>query len=202
MSKNNLSRYIYADLYRQYGKMLSKKTILKILLGLDSTGSKYIVLMRIANYFENKNRFIWKFILLNLDRYKIKYGIHIDATSKIGYGVTIPHGVGIVIGPGVCIGKNCTILQGVTIGSNLFKDRYKLATIGDNVLIGAGAKIIGPVNIGDNVTIGANSVVTKDIPSGVVVGGNPARILSYKDSIVINDEYDEHDKFKLDSSFK
>lgn len=97
---------------------------------------------------------------------------------------------------GDCIGKNWTILQGVTIGSNLFKDRYKLATIGDNVLIGVGAKIIGPINIGDNVMIGVNSVVTKDIPSGAVVGGNPARILSYKDSIVINGEYDEHDKFK------
>ena len=86
-------------------------------------------------------------------------------------------------------------MQGVTIGSNLFKDRYKLATIGDNVLIGAGSKIIGPIIIGDNVTIGANSVVTKDIPNGAVIGGIPAKVLSYKNSIVINNEYEDMDEF-------
>ena len=152
--------------------------------------------MRYCSYLYEKNNVIYKILYkvltLKLNKYKIKYGIDIEPTTSIGYGLTIPHCGGIVVGGGCKIGKNCTILQGVTIGSNLFKDRYKLATIGDNVLIGAGVKIIGPIKIGNNVTIGANSVVTKDIPDGVVIGGNPAKILSYKDSIVINKEYEDN----------
>lgn len=196
MEKAKLKKNIYADLYRQYGKNISKLKKIKIFLGYEATGTKYIILMRYCSYLYEKNNVIYKILYkvltLKLNKYKIKYGIDIEPTTSIGYGLTIPHCGGIVIGGGCKIGKNCTILQGVTIGSNLFKDRYKLATIGDNVLIGAGVKIIGPIKIGNNVTIGANSVVTKDIPDGVVIGGNPAKILSYKDSIVINKEYEDN----------
>ena len=196
MEKAKLKKNIYADLYRQYGKNISKLKKIKIFLGYEATGTKYIILMRYCSYLYEKNNVIYKILYkvltLKLNKYKIKYGIDIEPTTSIGYGLTIPHCGGIVVGGGCKIGKNCTILQGVTIGSNLFKDRYKLATIGDNVLIGAGVKIIGPIKIGNNVTIGANSVVTKDIPAGVVIGGNPAKILSYKDSIVINKEYEDN----------
>mgnify|MGYP004468623525 FL=1 len=196
MEKAKLKKNIYADLYRQYGKNISKLKKIKIFLGYEATGTKYIILMRYCSYLYEKNNVIYKILYkvltLKLNKYKIKYGIDIEPTTSIGYGLTIPHCGGIVVGGGCKIGKNCTILQGVTIGSNLFKDRYKLATIGDNVLIGAGVKIIGPIKIGNNVTIGANSVVTKDIPDGVVIGGNPAKILSYKDSIVINKEYEDN----------
>ena len=196
MEKAKLKKNIYADLYRQYGKNISKLKKIKIFLGYEATGTKYIILMRYCSYLYEKNNVIYKILYkvltLKLNKYKIKYGIDIEPTTSIGYGLTIPHCGGIVVGGGSKIGKNCTILQGVTIGSNLFKDRYKLATIGDNVLIGAGVKIIGPIKIGNNVTIGANSVVTKDIPDGVVIGGNPAKILSYKDSIVINKEYEDN----------
>lgn len=196
MEKAKLKKNIYADLYRQYGKNISKLKKIKIFLGYEATGTKYIILMRYCSYLYEKNNVIYKILYkvltLKLNKYKIKYGIDIEPTTSIGYGLTIPHCGGIVVGGGCKIGKNCTILQGVTIGSNLFKDRYKLATVGDNVLIGAGVKIIGPIKIGNNVTIGANSVVTKDIPDGVVIGGNPAKILSYKDSIVINKEYEDN----------
>ena len=196
MEKAKLKKNIYADLYRQYGKNISKLKKIKIFLGYEATGTKYIILMRYCSYLYEKNNVIYKILYkvltLKLNKYKIKYGIDIEPTTSIGYGLTIPHCGGIVVGGGCKIGKNCTILQGVTIGSNLFKDRYKLATIADNVLIGAGVKIIGPIKIGNNVTIGANSVVTKDIPDGVVIGGNPAKILSYKDSIVINKEYEDN----------
>ena len=76
------------------------------------------------------------------------------------------------------------------IGNNVFVGMRSIilmgAEIGDNVVIGAGAKIIGNIKIGNNVTIGANSVVTKDIPSNAVVGGNPGKIISYKKSITTN----------------
>lgn len=91
----------------------------------------------------------------------------------------LPHGlVGIFIHPSAKIGKNVTIYQQVTIGENGFGS--KAAVIGDNVVIGAGAKIIGPVNIGDNVIVGANAVVTNDISKNQVVGGIPAKILYSK----------------------
>lgn len=201
MIRYDLKKNIYADLYRQYGNNISKLKKIKILLGYESSGIKYIILMRYCTYLYIKKehnilyKILYKILGLKLNRYKVKYGIEINPTTKIGYGLTIPHCGGIVIGGDCSIGKNCTILQGVTIGSNLFKDRYKLATIGDNVLIGAGSKIIGPINIGNNVTIGANSVVTKDIPNGAVIGGNPAKVLSYKDSIVINKDYEDLPRF-------
>lgn len=91
----------------------------------------------------------------------------------------LPHGlVGIFIHPSVKIGKNVTIYQQVTIGENGFGS--EAAVIGDNVVIGAGAKIIGSVNIGNDVIIGANAVVTKDISKNQVVGGIPATILYSK----------------------
>ncbi|WP_051147630.1 serine O-acetyltransferase [Agarivorans albus] len=88
--------------------------------------------------------------------------------------------------PDVIIGENCTILQQVTIGNDLFKGENDLAVIKNNVLIGAGAKIIGPCSIGNNVTIGANSVVVRDVDCDQVVGGIPARHLSSKVSVVHN----------------
>ncbi|EHK2442486.1 serine acetyltransferase [Clostridium perfringens] len=191
---------IYSDIYRVYGRY-SKKYISKIIFNINVTpGSRYVFFMRICNYlYKNKNSIIkkvfFKIIYKKLLRLQVKYGIQISCTSDIGPGFTLPHFGDIVMGEGVKIGKNCTVLQGVTIGSNLFKNRFKLATIGDNVLIGAGAKIIGPVNIGNNVTIGANAVVTKDIPDGAVVAGNPAKIISYKKPIIIYNDYMTFEEF-------
>lgn len=85
------------------------------------------------------------------------------------------HGLnGIIISHYAKIGKNCTIFQQVTIAQD---SENKSATIGDNCIIGAGAKIIGNVTIGNNVVIGANAVVTKDIPSNSTAVGSPARII-------------------------
>ena len=94
----------------------------------------------------------------------------IGRRTKFGYG-----GIAVVIHSRAVIGKNCMIGQGVTIGGK--SGWYEVPVIGDNVIINAGAKIIGPVKIGDNVEIGANAVVVKDVPSNCVVAGIPARIL-------------------------
>ncbi len=192
MDKKELKYYIYSDIYRACGDV-SKKTIIKRVFMPEASGLRYIILMRICRYFyvNGKKNLFTRFLEINYKKYQIKYGIQIHYKTKIGEGLTIPHCGSIVVGGSAEIGKNCTILQGVTIGSNLFKSRFDLAKIGNNVLIGAGAKIIGPVIIGDNVTIGANSVITKDVPSGVVVAGNPAKIISHKNSIVINKDYNK-----------
>ena len=97
----------------------------------------------------------------------------LPAQAFIGGGVYIPHVNGIVISPDARIGSNPTILQQATVGIDEFKSTSTAPIIGDNVFIGAGAKIIGPIEIGDNVRIGASAVVTKNIPSNsTVVGAN------------------------------
>ena len=93
-----------------------------------------------------------------------------------------PHGIkGIFISDYVHFGKQATIFQQVTVGLKDYEHGLdKVPKIGDNVIIGAGAKVLGPINIGNNVTIGANAVVTKDIPDNAVVVGNPGKIIKYK----------------------
>ncbi len=104
-------------------------------------------------------------------------GIEIHPGAKIGNYLFIDHGMGIVIGETAEIGDNCTIYHGVTLGGT-GKDKGKRhPTVGNNVLIGAGAKVLGPFSIGDNSMVGANSVVLKEIPSNTTVTGIPARIV-------------------------
>ena len=89
----------------------------------------------------------------------------------------LPHGLnGIIVHMGAKFGKNCTIYQQVTVGGV----RFQRPTIGNNVVIGAGAKILGGVHIGDNVKIGANTVVTKDVPANTTVVGGPVRIITHE----------------------
>lgn len=94
--------------------------------------------------------------------------------ARIGGGLRIRHPYGIMINGNSIIGENCTIFHQVTIGSNDLTDGNKAATIGNNVYIGCGAKIIGKIDVGDNVIIGANAVVTKSLPNNCTASGIPA----------------------------
>ena len=107
-------------------------------------------------------------------------GSYIGSGAKVANRISFPHGItGVFISGGAKIGKNCVIFHQVTIGSNTLKNspRYGAPTIGDNVYIGAGAKIIGNVTIGNNCRIGANCVVAKDIPANCTVISQPARVI-------------------------
>lgn len=98
----------------------------------------------------------------------------IPATCEIGEGTTFGYkGIGVVVHGRARIGKNCMISQNVTIGGR--GGNYEVPVIGDNCLIGAGAKVLGPITIGDNVTIGANAVMISDAPPNTVWAGVPAR---------------------------
>jgi serine O-acetyltransferase len=105
---------------------------------------------------------------------EITTGISIPARCSIGKGFRIHHFGGVIFHSTVELGENCTIYQGVTIGD--IGGTGGAARIGNNVLIGAGAKIIGDIVIGNDCIIGANTVVTKDMPDGSVATGNPAQI--------------------------
>ncbi|NLZ38548.1 MAG: serine O-acetyltransferase [Firmicutes bacterium] len=107
-------------------------------------------------------------------------GIEIHPGAKIGEGFFIDHGMGVVIGETTEIGDNVTIYQGVTLGGTGKEKGKRHPTIGNNVVIGTGAKILGPIKIGDNVKIGAGSVVLRDVPSNTTVVGVPGRVVVYE----------------------
>ena len=113
---------------------------------------------------------------------RIFTGIEIHPAAKIGSNFFMDHGLGIVIGETAEIGQNVTIYQGVTLGgimpsieSDSQRNQKRHPTIGNNVIIGSGAQILGAIKIGDNARIGANSVVSRDVPCNVTVAGVPAR---------------------------
>lgn len=100
-------------------------------------------------------------------------GIEIHPGAVIGKRVVIDHGMGVVIGETAEIGDDVLMYHGVTLGGKSLKEGKRHPTVGSNVIIGAGAKIIGPILVGDDVKIGANAVITKDVPAGnTAVGDN------------------------------
>ena len=111
-------------------------------------------------------------------RSRRKTGIEIHPAAKIGKGFFIDHGMSVVIGETTIIGDNCTIYQGVTLGGT-GKDKGKRhPTIGNNVLIGSGAKVLGPFTVGDNSKIAANAVVLREVPPNSTCVGVPGRIVT------------------------
>jgi len=121
-------------------------------------------------------------------------GIEIHPGAKIGQGFFIDHGTGVVIGETAEVGDNVTIYQGVTLGGTGKEKGKRHPTIGNNVVIGAGAKVLGSFKVGDNVKIGAGSVVlNKSIPSDTTVVGVPARVVLHR-GLPIKDDDTTHDE--------
>jgi len=108
-------------------------------------------------------------------------GIEIHPGAKIGRRFFIDHGMGVVIGETAEIGDDCTLYHGVTLGGTTWQKQKRHPTLGNNVVVGAGAKILGPVVIGDNARIGSNSVVVRDVPADATVVGIPGHIVPRKD---------------------
>jgi len=105
-------------------------------------------------------------------------GIEIHPGAQIGQRVFIDHGMGVVIGETAEVGDGCTIYHGVTLGgTSLYKGAKRHPTLGQNVVIGAGAKVLGGFTVGDGAKVGSNAVVVKPVPAGATAVGNPARII-------------------------
>ena len=138
-------------------------------------GFRALMRHRIAHKLYKKG---FKFLATLISRRtRSKYGIEIHPAAQIGSGVVIDHGMGVVIGETAVVGDNCTIYQGVTLGGT-GKDKGKRhPTLGNNVLVGAGAKVLGPFTVGDNTKIAANAVVLTEVPPNCTCVGIPARIV-------------------------
>ena len=109
---------------------------------------------------------------------KLWTSIEIHPGAEIGKRFVIDHGVGVVIGETAIIGDDVLIYHGVTLGGKTLDPVKRHPTVGDRVIIGAGAKLIGAITIGDDCAVGANAVVTKDMPNGTVAVGVNARLLN------------------------
>ncbi|GIM29409.1 serine acetyltransferase [Clostridium polyendosporum] len=149
-----------------------------------------IISHRIAHWFFTKRRFFIARFISQLSRFIT--GIEIHPGAQIGKGLFIDHGMGVVIGETAEIGDNVTIYHGVTLGGT-GKDKGKRhPTVGNNVTIGCGAKVLGPINIGDGAKIGANSVVLEDVPAGATAVGIRAKnIIKEREIAIIVEIEDE-----------
>lgn len=116
------------------------------------------------------------------EKAKRKTGIEIHPGAVIGKGMFIDHGSGVVIGETAIVGDNCTMFHGATLGGTGKEKGKRHPTIGNNVFIGSGAKVLGNILVGDNVKIGANAVVLKDVRSNSTVVGIPAKEVVHKKS--------------------
>ena len=147
---------------------------------LTYPGVKSVFFHRIANNLWNLNLYTLARIVSQFSRFLT--GIEIHPAAKIGKNLFIDHGMGTVIGETSVIGDNVTLYHGVTLGgispaenSNDQRDTKRHPTIEDNVIIGCGASILGPINIGSCARVGANTVVLKDVPSYATMVGNPVK---------------------------
>jgi serine O-acetyltransferase len=118
-------------------------------------------------------------VLSNLVRWYT--GIEIHPGANIGRRFFIDHGTGVVIGETAEIGDDCTLYHGVTLGGTTWEKGKRHPTLGNNVVVGAGAKVLGPILVADNARIGSNAVVTRDVPEGATVVGVPGRVVERKD---------------------
>lgn len=138
-------------------------------------GFHAVLFYRLGHGLWKRNFFFLARLVSHLGRFFT--GIEIHPGAKIGRGFFIDHGMGVVIGETAEIGENCTLYHGVTLGGTSWAKEKRHPTLGNNVVVGSGAKILGPFKVGDNSKIGSNSVVVKEVPPNSTVVGVPGRIV-------------------------
>ncbi|EAX46658.1 serine O-acetyltransferase [Thermosinus carboxydivorans Nor1] len=163
------------------------KSVLEVLLCYP--GLHAIWLHRIAHRLYKRGWIVLPRLISNFARFLT--GIEIHPGAKIGEGLFIDHGAGVVIGETAEIGRNVTLYQGVTLGGTGKEKGKRHPTIGDNVVVASGAKVLGSFKVGDNSKIGAGSVVLKEVPPNSTVVGIPGRVV-VKDGKRIDDIDLEH----------
>jgi serine O-acetyltransferase len=167
-----ISIFFYEEIRAAQKKDPAARSFLEILLLYQ--GLHALIHQRIAHFFYNLHLYFLARLISQFSRHVTSIEIHPGA--KIGKRFFIDHGMGVVIGETSVIGDDVLLYQGVTLGGTGLKKGKRHPTIGNNVVIGAGAKVLGNITIGDNSYIGANAVVIKDVPPNSTVVGVPGRI--------------------------
>jgi len=166
--------FFISDVRAAFTKDPAARSLMEVITSYP--GVKAIVLHRVAHFLHKLNMpFIPRYIS---EVARELTGIEIHPGADIGSDFFIDHGGGVVIGETSIIGNNVTLYAGVVLGGTELKHEKRHPTLGNNVVIGTGAKVLGPVTVGNNVRIGANSVVINSVPDNSVVVGVPGRIVS------------------------
>lgn len=166
-------RQLKEDIQAVMERDAAAKNMLEVLLCYPSIHA--LLLHRLANKLYKKKFFLLARVISQISRFFT--GIEIHPGAVIGSSLFIDHGMGVVIGETAEIGDNVTIYQGVTLGGTGKESGKRHPTVGNNVVIGSGAKVLGSFKIGDNVRIGAGSVVLTHVPNNCTVVGIPGRIV-------------------------
>jgi serine O-acetyltransferase len=161
----------FIQAYRRYDPAAKSS----IEIALLYPGPKAIFFHRIAHALYDSRLYFFARAVSELSRSMT--GIEIHPGAKLGRRLVIDHGMGIVIGETAEVGDDCIIFHGVTLGGAKFTPEKRHPTVGNGVLIGTGAKVLGPILLGDGSRVGANAVVTRDVAAGVTGVGNPAKPL-------------------------
>lgn len=159
------------------------RSTLEILL--TYSGLHAVLMYRVSHWFYTRRLYTAARCISQLAR--LITGIEIHPGAKIGKGFFIDHGSGVVIGETTEIGDNCLVYQGVTLGGTGKEKGKRHPTLGNNVMVGAGARVLGPFKVGDNVKIAANAVVLEEVPPNCTAVGVPARIVRRNGKRVSND---------------
>ena len=141
-------------------------------------GIQAVLIHRVSHWLWNKKLYWLARILSNVARWFT--GIEIHPGAKIGRRFFIDHGMGVVIGETAVINDDCTLYHGVTLGGTSWNKGKRHPTLGNNVVVGAGAKVLGPIEIGDGARIGSNAVVLKHVPANSTVVGVPGGLVEQK----------------------
>ncbi|MEP6490393.1 serine O-acetyltransferase [Microcoleus vaginatus GB2-A3] len=170
---------MFSDLQIIYERDPAARNWLEVLFCYP--GLQALFLHRIAHWLYSAGLPFVPRLISQLSRFLT--GIEIHPGAKIGRGVFIDHGMGVVIGETAIVGDYAVIYQGATIGGTGKEIGKRHPTLGENVVVGAGAKVLGNIQIGNNARIGAGSVVLRDVPSDCTVVGIPGRIISRKKQV-------------------
>lgn len=161
----NFFKSLYEDAKNIKSKDPATKNILEVMLLYP--GFHILIFYRIAHFLYNHKLFFIARLISQLGRFFT--GIEIHPGAKIGKRLFIDHGMGIVIGETATIGDDCTIYHNSTLGGTGKDKNKRHPDLGNNVMVGAGAKILGPIKIGNDVKIGANAIVLRNIPDNTTV---------------------------------
>lgn len=167
-----IALFFYSDIRAAQKRDPAAKSFIEILLLYQ--GLHAMVAYRVAHFLYNMRLFFLARYISQLIRFAT--GIEIHPGARIGKRFFIDHGMGVVIGETAIVGDDVLIYQGVTLGGTGLEKGKRHPTIGSNIVIGAGAKVLGNITVGDNSYIGSNAVVIKDVPPNSTVVGVPGRI--------------------------